>query len=208
MKYCWIAGWASDLSQWEKDLVQKWPGEHTFVDFADLFSENWTQLPQIQSADCLIAWSLGALWILRHTELLPQNIPWFLHSPFLHFCDPTQGWPMRVVQRMEKQMQTQRDAVLTSFADNLGFTQSTDKNLWIKNTHKYSTEQLQQGLNWLQNDLATAQHLPEGSCIVYGEQDLIVKPALTQIAAQAFPSASIQVHQGGHWLIADWKLPV
>jgi len=207
MKYCWIAGWASDLSPWEKDLVHKWPGEHSFVDFADLFSENWTKLPQIQSADCLVAWSLGSLWLLRHTEALPQNIPWYLHSPFLHFCDPTHGWSHRVLQRMEKQLQSQRNIVLTSFADSLGFTKPSDRELWIENIHKYSTEQLQQGLNWLQTHKVSAQQLPAGSCIIYGDHDLIVKPALTQIAAQAFPSASVQTHQGGHWLIADWKLP-
>lgn len=118
----WIHGWAGNPLVWQK-LWKHFPDStHIFPSFAAVREPHEFVdiiIQEVKNAPCiLIGWSMGATLALQAALHAPQQILGIVlfggSARFIH-KNPAIGWPESVLQRLEKQIQKDANAVLQQF---------------------------------------------------------------------------------------------
>lgn len=112
-KILWVAGWASDLSLWQKEIQAVWnDDEHHFLSFEDWFQKDTLILPKF---DSVIYWSMG-IYANPNLVHIPQQMALF---PALDFCGEG-AWNPRIIKRMASQLLKNPPQVLQDFGRAMG----------------------------------------------------------------------------------------
>lgn len=214
MNICWLPGWASDFALWRDTILARWPKEsHSFVAYPEMLAarQHLHELPPVQNADMLVAWSLGSLLAFQASPQLPSGLPLVAISPVAWFCHPELGWPSRVVQRMIARLQQDPQPVFAAFADQMGPIDTATRESWLRNAASYPKESLVEGLQILAN--ASAAHLPQiprhqPVHLISGELDEVVAPELALWLGREMHPQSLQLFpEMTHWpFSAKWEL--
>lgn len=162
----WIHGWGVSSSVWDdvEDMLPEY--NHHFVSFAkcitveDLHRVIMEKLISGSGDWTLIGWSMGAMLALEtvfdNDQRMRFNIEAIvLVSASLQFInrDRRQGWPLRVVQRMNTQLSIEREETLSRFKELM--LSPSDKNKMYKDDLEklketdFSLAGLKTGLSYL-----------------------------------------------------------
>ncbi|ACV68338.1 alpha/beta fold hydrolase [Desulfohalobium retbaense] len=156
-----------------------------------------TIIPSLSGGPLLLAWSTGAHMVLKHTTTI---FPLFAHivliAPFLAFTD---GFPPRLLRRMQQGLAANQAATLAQFYRNCGIRQTA---ALVRQSPASQTETLYAGLDYLLRSQAPDQHrVPHGHvCLVLPQQDRIVPPKAAERVRRALPRASVRRPETGHYV--------
>ncbi|MDR2580224.1 MAG: hypothetical protein LBC85_04440 [Fibromonadaceae bacterium] len=193
----WISGWASDVSVWENEIYERFPGHsHRFIDYFDLLPEPddfWDNNPRIGEAGLVVGWSMGTLALLRNLHKKPSEQKWLLICPVADFC--VDGcWSLAAVKAMKRGVLENTEQTLMAFSALMGETSKEKRERWLGNALKYSPKQLAQGLDYLMQKKAECNSALNVE-FIFGEKDKVVPLAQKEL----FPSARVCENQG-HWI--------
>jgi hypothetical protein len=195
----WVGGWASDVSVWEDEIYESFPGySHRFIDYFDLLpnpDDFWDNNPRVAEAGLVVGWSLGTLALLRNLQKKPSEQKWILICPIANFC--ADGcWPQSAVRATRQGVLENTEQTLMAFSALMGEAPSEKRERWLRNALKYSPEQLAQGLDYLMQRHFDYAQCPDGNVeFFFGEKDKVVPLAQKEL----FPNAKVCGNLG-HWI--------
>ncbi len=183
----WISGWASDISIWEDEICERFPGySHRFVGYSDLISSEEFVVPK---SEIVVGWSMGTLVLLRNLHKKPKEQKWILVCPIADFC-AAGCWPHKAVSATTPKI----------FSALMGKISEIEKEKWLENAMRYSPKQLALGLDYLAQNKADLTMPCQNVELLFGKQDKIVPLAQKEL----FLSGSgwrIHIFENlGHWL--------
>ncbi len=193
----WIGGWASPLKCWSEILENSYSDfEHEYWDANQIIETEKPFLQKLKSMDsesCIVAWSMGAHWLLRslESERFNCSAAMVLVSPFPAFCRPRGHWPRVTVEKMIQALDKNRDEVLDNFWnlmvrdipklewENMYRRNSWDQNslrsAWLRQSESYTSERLQNGLKYLLSSESNYKAKPDlKACLLHSPLDGIV----------------------------------
>jgi len=154
----WVSGWASDISIWENEIYERFPGySHRFIDYFDLVEADFNI--EIPESEIVVGWSLGTLALLKNLDKKIKEQKWILVCPIIDFCA---CWRPAVV----------RATTLESFGKLLGDVDGKEK--WMENALRYLPEQLNAGLEFLVQTKVDLNVSHENVEFIFGTHDKII----------------------------------
>ena len=208
----WLGGWASSLICWEEILRETFPEfEHRFLETHALLDQKPAQarLTGLPSHHVVAAWSMGTLlahhWMAQ--GLWPKELPLLSLNPVFQFLRPG-GFGEPILLRMEKKLETDRDAVLRDFWRRMpkaGEIPPQWEEQWLAGTRGYSNAELIHGLEFLRNTVVDPHSLssvPSRWELLAGSGDLLATPIPD---GGAPPNALYLQYVGGH--LPFWECP-
>jgi len=181
----WLGGWASSLQCWESNLRASFPAwEHRFLDSHKFLSKTPKDagLFNLPRGHAVVAWSMGSLlahrWLTSTSDAWPIELPLLSLCPIFRFTGPG-GIAEPVLARMKSKLETQRDAVLGDFWKRMPGTENSDsawRNAWRAGTRGYTTAELMEGLDFLQDMIVepgTFPSMPRRWELWVGENDTL-----------------------------------
>lgn len=204
-KWVWLSGWASDLSIWEDDLSEvKSNAGHQFVSFPEVIKNSddlYQSIPELAKADCVVAWSLGTLALMRSAKKRPKGQRWILLAPIVDFCNEASGWPVKNVMLMAKQITKIPRSTLENFVELMGPCDDEIRENWMETALQMNSETLAFGLEYLKNNKIEEPLEDRGPTEIYfGREDQVVTPEMVKLAVPFLPFA--QIHErpkSGHF---------
>jgi hypothetical protein len=201
----WISGWASDISIWEDEIYERFPGfSHRFVDYFDLIpnpDDFWDKNPRVGEAGLVVGWSMGTLALLRNLDKKQAGQRWILVCPIADFC-AAGCWPQAAVRATKQGILENTEQTLMSFSALMSENISKEKReKWMECAMRYSPKQLAAGLDYLTVRALRAtppqQVQPPQINLLFGEKDKVVPLAQKEL----FEGQTVKVCENlGHWL--------
>lgn len=123
LKVLWIGGWAHSLERYSSQFQVFFPEFlHVFVDVLEQIcptQNNSEKLHQIlirEQPHIIVGWSLGSLyWLAQSNQNYPSIHRVILLNPIVNFCKRPGGWPLKVIQKMQEELQRDPQKVILSF---------------------------------------------------------------------------------------------
>lgn len=205
----WLPGWGSDFSIFRATIQDQWPEHsHLFIGYDQMmvYQNRLQDLPQIQAAQTIVAWSLGTCICFQNRSALSSK-RLILIGPALGFCSSPHGWPIQNVQQMIRQLQRKPQIILQSFARQITPLEehAAIREQWVKQAQQYSVPQLVEGLQILQQSIqippTNQEQTPQSQIEIWaGTQDRITQLQLAQHISQQL-KIPLHTYCGEHWFL-------
>jgi pimeloyl-[acyl-carrier protein] methyl ester esterase len=202
-----LPGWATGDAIFGP-LLARWDGKATVADWGaareadDLPRLALAAAEQLRGSFTLLGWSLGAMVAL---ELAPQLLArldgLLLLAPCLRF---TEGWPVRVLDRMRRRCRTDTKAVLDAFAPSLLSTSEVAEPRLgaLPLRRDLPAAALLAGLDYLAGrDLAVPSLGVLGILdvrVLHGSEDVVVPPGLSVALSERLGAERLDLAGAGH----------
>ena len=202
-----LPGWATGDAIFGP-LLARWDGDAAVADWGaaqeadDLPRLALASAEQLRGSFTLLGWSLGAMVALEVApRLLARLDGLLLLAPCLRF---TEGWPVRVLDRMRRRCRTDPEAVLDSFAPSLLSTsEAAEPRLdALPLRRDLPAAALLAGLDYLAGrDLAAPALGAAGDLevrVLHGSEDAVVSPALSVALSERLGAERLELAGAGH----------
>jgi hypothetical protein len=219
----WIGGWASEFGALSARLRTLAPeatwialDPHAIADEPVQLDNALASFRSLPSPALILAWSLGALQLMRHMQVTGNELP--CPALLLHPVDRLVGdqapWPTRVLQRMRRRLREEPGETLCDFwklahgaskspleTPPGGNPLPVTLEAWRRAAMDLGTEALDAGLSDLQQGVSERQaHHPEGRSLwVMGNPEDTVCPFRTEAWRNQWPAARLQTVGSGHF---------
>lgn len=203
----WLGGWASPYAGL-KSLLSPLDPEALWIDcdsheIAREPGQFTSVLSALPEKTVLLAWSLGALLLLRHLQVTPGRLPFpaILLCPIDSFCSPRGPWPERIVTRMRRKLAQSRQEVLEDFWGLMSPGSDSGKSAWLSEAMRLPLEYLDAGLGALQNLRVDLTRIPgQGAGLhLFGDAKDPLFPFDADLWKSRLPGATSQDLALGHW---------
>lgn len=210
----WIGGWASHFDAMRPHLLPLAPDAIWIALDPHEAALNPSQLDTAiaslegMGGPCVImAWSLGAMHVLRHLQVTGREspVPTLLLNPIQRLVGEGAPWPERALTRMRRRLTDAPESVMGEFWE-LMVSHGAESmpadfaSAWLKAAQGLSIPALDAGLAYLAHSLrGRADHDPAGDKLwMVGDADDPIAPFDSSAWQAAYPRAKLYAGQGGH----------
>ncbi len=207
----WLGGWASPYAGM-KSVLSPLDPEAIWIDCDshEIASEP-AQLASVLAAlpekTVILAWSLGALLLLRHLQVTqkPLTFPALLLCPIDAFCAPQGPWPERILSRMRKKLPQNKQEVLEEFWAIMAHDRDAAKAEWLNEAVEQPSENLDAGLGALQSLRVDLNRIPgQGAGLqLFGDAKDPLFPFDEGHWKNHLPAADFHCLPLGHWPFSE-----
>ncbi|NKD55517.1 MULTISPECIES: alpha/beta fold hydrolase [unclassified Haematospirillum] len=183
-----LHGWAGSAKDW-KGVQANLPNDlDTECPDAGYFGQQkpWSG----HRPDLVVGYSLGCLDALGYPDL--NGIPWIAVNGFTRFCAGTdfpEGVPVRILQRMRKQLDEDTASTVITFLSSIGASRFLDDSV------TYNHKALSAGLTRL---LEADRRPAQPALALAGDRDPLVSVAHSRAC---FGDSAAIIQEGGHRLL-------
>jgi Alpha/beta hydrolase family len=218
----WIGGWASTFDSMRPHLLPLAPDAmwialdpHENASQSSHLSATFASLKDLGGSVAIVAWSLGALQVLRHLQVTGCELPFptLLLNPIDRLVGEGAPWPERALARMRRRLGDARETVLKDFWNLMtqgAVTHAAASHpltippefaeAWHNAAMRLPVEALDAGLENLRQGLRSREDRDPigGSLWLFGDCDDPILPFVPETWRKLWPAAKMQLGKGGH----------